>query len=32
MARLALVMAPNGNLIASNGDAVNADPAHSPAL
>lgn len=29
---LALVMAPNGHLIASNGDAVNADPAHPSAL
>jgi uncharacterized protein (TIGR03118 family) len=26
---LGLVLAPNGDLIASNGDAVNADPAHS---
>jgi sugar lactone lactonase YvrE len=29
---LGLVLAPNGDLIASNGDAVNADPAHSSEL
>jgi uncharacterized protein (TIGR03118 family) len=29
---LGLVLAPNGDLIASNGDAVNADPAHPSTL
>ncbi len=29
---LALVLAPNGDLIVSNGDAVNPDPAHSSEL